>query len=86
MPGGHARAGPRGAADEPVVHALFELLSWGVVVDRLKAARIARLLDLAERADVHDRLLAPIGYVPPAEHEAAYYRGQSAAAELVTLT
>jgi transposase InsO family protein len=34
----------------------------------------------------HDRLLAPIGYVPPAEHEAAYYRGQSAAAELVTLT
>lgn len=34
----------------------------------------------------HARLLAPIGYVPPAEYEAAYFRGQSAPAELVTLT
>lgn len=31
-------------------------------------------------------LLAPIGYVPPAEHEATYYRGQSAPAELAVLT
>ena len=29
----------------------------------------------------HGRLLAPIGYVPPAEHEAAYYRTQPAPAE-----
>ena len=34
----------------------------------------------------HRRLLAPIGYVPPADYEAAYYRAQSAPAELVTLT
>ena len=31
------------------------------------------------------RLLEPIGYVPPAEYEAAYYRRREAAAELVTL-
>jgi transposase InsO family protein len=31
------------------------------------------------------RLLEPIGYVPPAEYEAAYYRRQEASAELVTL-
>jgi putative transposase len=34
----------------------------------------------------HRRLLAPIGYVPPAEYEAAYYRAQAAPAELATLT
>jgi transposase InsO family protein len=34
----------------------------------------------------HGRLLAPIGYVPPTEHEAAYYRDQSAPAEPVALT
>lgn len=34
----------------------------------------------------HRRLLAPIGYVPPAEYEAAYYRAQAAPAELMTLT
>ena len=34
----------------------------------------------------HRRLLAPIGYVPPADYEAAYYRAQLAPAELVTLT
>lgn len=34
----------------------------------------------------HDRLLAPIGYLPPAEHEEAYYRCQSESAELVALT
>ncbi len=33
-----------------------------------------------------DRLLEPLGYVPPAEYEAAYYRGQSAPAELAALT
>jgi transposase InsO family protein len=32
------------------------------------------------------RLLEPIGYVPPAEYEAAYYRRQEAPAELATLT
>lgn len=32
------------------------------------------------------RLLEPIGYVPPAEYEAAYYRRQDAPAELATLT
>jgi putative transposase len=31
------------------------------------------------------RLLEPIGYIPPAEYEAAYYRRQEAATELVTL-
>jgi putative transposase len=34
----------------------------------------------------HVRLLAPIGYVPRAEHEEAYYRCQSAPADLVALT
>ena len=34
----------------------------------------------------HRRLLEPIGYVPPVEHEEAYYRRQSAPAELVALT
>jgi putative transposase len=34
----------------------------------------------------HSRLLEPIGYVPPAEHEEAYYRRQQAPAELATLT
>ena len=34
----------------------------------------------------HSRLLEPIGYVPPAEHEEAYYRHQQAPAELVALT
>jgi transposase InsO family protein len=32
------------------------------------------------------RLLEPLGYVPPAEYEAAYYRHQDTPAELVTLT
>jgi putative transposase len=32
------------------------------------------------------RLLEPLGYVPPAEFEQAYYRHQTAPAELVTLT
>jgi putative transposase len=32
------------------------------------------------------RLLEPIGYVPPAEFEAAYYRRQESPAELATLT
>lgn len=32
------------------------------------------------------RLLGPIGYVPPAEYEAAYYRRQNTPAELATLT
>jgi transposase InsO family protein len=32
------------------------------------------------------RLLEPIGYVPPAEHEAAYYRDQDTPVALVTLT
>jgi len=32
------------------------------------------------------RLLEPIGYVPPAEYEAAYYRRQDTPAELATLT
>jgi transposase InsO family protein len=32
------------------------------------------------------RLLEPLGYVPPAEFEQAYYRHQSAPTELVTLT
>ena len=32
------------------------------------------------------RLLEPLGYVPPAEYEAVYYRGQEAPAELATLT
>jgi transposase InsO family protein len=31
------------------------------------------------------RLLAPLGYVPPAEYEAAYYERQTAPAELVTV-
>jgi transposase InsO family protein len=34
----------------------------------------------------HQRLLEPIGYVPPVEHEEAYYRRQLAPAELVALT
>jgi hypothetical protein len=34
----------------------------------------------------HRRLLEPIGYVPPVEHEEAYYRHQQAPAELATLT
>ena len=32
------------------------------------------------------RLLEPLGYVPPDEFERAYYRQQTASAELVTLT
>jgi len=32
------------------------------------------------------RLLEPLGYVPPAEYEAAYYRRQDAPAALATLT
>lgn len=32
------------------------------------------------------RLLEPLGYVPPAEYEAAYYRHQDTPAELATLT
>ena len=32
------------------------------------------------------RLLAPLGYVPPAEFERAYYARQTAPAELVALT
>lgn len=32
------------------------------------------------------RLLEPLGYVPPAEYEAAYYRRQQTPAELATLT
>jgi putative transposase len=32
------------------------------------------------------RLLEPLGYVPPAEYEAAYYRRQEAPAELAALT
>jgi hypothetical protein len=32
------------------------------------------------------RLLEPLGYVPPDEFEQAYYRHQTAPAELVTLT
>jgi len=32
------------------------------------------------------RLLEPLGYVPPAEYEAAYYRRQEAPAEMATLT
>jgi putative transposase len=32
------------------------------------------------------RLLEPIGHVPPAEHEEAYYRRQQAPAQLATLT
>ena len=32
------------------------------------------------------RLLEPLGYVPPAEYETAYYRRQKAQAELATLT
>jgi transposase InsO family protein len=32
------------------------------------------------------RLLAPIGYVPPAEYEAAYFRRQDTPAALTTLT
>jgi len=34
----------------------------------------------------HNRLLEPIGHVPPAEHEEAYYRCQQAPAELAALT
>jgi transposase InsO family protein len=34
----------------------------------------------------HSRLLEPIGYVPPAEYEAAYYRRQDTPAALATLT
>ena len=34
----------------------------------------------------HSRLLAPIGYVPPAEYEAAYDRRHETPAELATLT
>lgn len=34
----------------------------------------------------YHRLLEPIGYVPPVEHEGAYYRRQQAPAELATLT
>jgi transposase InsO family protein len=34
----------------------------------------------------HRRLLEPIGYVPPVEHEEAYYRRQEAPAELAALT
>ena len=33
----------------------------------------------------HHRLLEPIGYVPPVEHEEAYYRRQAAPAELAGL-
>ena len=33
----------------------------------------------------HSRLLEPIGYIPPAEHEEAYYRRQQAPAELAAL-
>ncbi len=32
------------------------------------------------------RLLEPLGYVPPAEYEAAYYGRQDAPAELAALT
>ena len=32
------------------------------------------------------RLLEPLGYVPPAEHEAAYYRGQQSPAEVAGLS
>ena len=31
------------------------------------------------------RLLEPIGYVPPVEHEAAYHRGQQSPAEVAGL-
>ncbi len=34
----------------------------------------------------HSRLLEPIGYVPPTEHEEAYYSRQQAPAELAALT
>ena len=34
----------------------------------------------------HSRLLEPIGYVPPGEHEEAYYSRQQAPAELAALT
>lgn len=34
----------------------------------------------------HQRLLEPIGHVPPVEHQEAYYRRQQAPAELVALT
>lgn len=34
----------------------------------------------------HQRLLEPIGYVPPVEHEEAYYRRQDTPAELAALT
>lgn len=34
----------------------------------------------------HSRLLEPIGHVPPAEYEEAYYRSQQAQAELAVLT
>jgi transposase InsO family protein len=34
----------------------------------------------------HRRLLEPIGHIPPAEHEEAYYRRQQAPAELAALT
>jgi transposase InsO family protein len=34
----------------------------------------------------YSRLLKPIGYVPPAEHEDAYYRRQQAPAALPALT
>ena len=33
----------------------------------------------------HSRLLEPIGHIPPAEHEEAYYRSQPAQAELAVL-
>jgi len=32
------------------------------------------------------RLLGPIGHIPPAEHEEAYYSRQQAPAELAALT
>jgi transposase InsO family protein len=34
----------------------------------------------------HSRLFEPLGYVPPAEYEAAYYRRQDAPAAPATLT
>ena len=34
----------------------------------------------------HSRLLEPIGYVPPAEHEEAYYGRQQVPTELAALT
>lgn len=60
---------------------------------RLRRPRNWRVLDQVEFATLNwvdwfnnERLLEPIGYVPPAEFEGFYYRNQEDAAAVAALT